>query len=259
MVKPQEAAPSDESVEVRNRTGRGEVLLLCEHAAYDVPARYHGLGLDPAHARSHAAWDPGARAVALLLSEALDAPLVASRVSRLVYDCNRPPEAESAMPALSEVIPVPGNRSLTPEQRQERIDTIYRPFCAAVEEILTARRTAGLPTAVITVHSFTPVFHGQKRAVEIGILHDSDTRLADAILAEAERIPHRRIRRNEPYEPADGVTHSLQLHGIANALHNVMIEIRNDLIATPDSQAVLAEELLQLIRPALDSLRKEER
>ncbi len=107
---------------------------------------------------------------------------------------------------------------------------------------------------LITIHSFTPSFHGQARTVEIGILHDVDRRMADAMLAQATRLPHRRIERNAPYGPEDGVTHSLKRHGIDNGLANVMIEIRNDLLATPEGEEALARELSQLIRPALTSL-----
>ncbi|HLW26384.1 MAG TPA: N-formylglutamate amidohydrolase [Kiloniellales bacterium] len=248
-----EAAPS-ESVEICNRTGSGPLLLLCEHASHEIPERYKGLGLDPAHALSHAAWDPGARAVALKLSHALNSPLVASRVSRLVYDCNRPPHSRGAMPERSEVVEVPGNRDLTPDQREERIASVYRPFCDAVSRVLAERKARGLSTLLVTVHSFTPVFHGKPREVELGILHDSDSRLADIILAQADRLPHRNIQRNAPYTPEDEVTHSLKLHGIENGLLNVMIEMRNDLLRTPEEEAAMAEELLQLIRPALAAL-----
>lgn len=240
-----------EAVEVINPQGAGGVLLLCEHAANHIPERYDGLGLDAAARDSHAAWDPGARALALRLSQALDAPLVAGRVSRLVYDCNRPPEAASAMPAKSERIEVPGNRNLTPEQRAERTETVYRPFCAAVSEVIAARQARGQATALITVHSFTPVYNGVARQTEIGILHDSDSGIADAMLAAAPQLPHRRIARNDPYGPEDGVTHSLKLHGIAHGLPNVMIEVRNDLLADAAGIEALAQELMTLLAPAL--------
>ena len=240
-----------EAVEVINPQGAGGLVLLCEHASNHIPPRYDGLGLAAEARDSHAAWDPGARAVALRLSQALDAPLLAGGVSRLVYDCNRPPEAASAMPARSERIEVPGNRDLTPEQRAERVETVYRPFCAAVSGLIAERQARGLPTALITIHSFTPVFHGEMRETEIGILHDSDSRMADAMLAEVPRLPHRRIARNDPYGPEDGVTHSLKLYGIANRLPNVMIELRNDLLADAAGVETLAEELLALIAPAL--------
>lgn len=242
------------SVEVVHPEGAGGVLLLCEHAARHIPARYNGLGLDAVARDSHAAWDPGARAVALELSRALDAPLVASRVSRLVYDCNRPTEAETAMPQKSELIEVPGNRDLTPAQREERTETVYRPFCAAVSDMIATRRARGLSTVLITIHSFTPIYFGAWRETEIGILHDSDSRLADAMLAGADRLPERRIARNDPYGPEDGVTHSLRLHGIANGLPNVMIELRNDLVGDEAGVAAMAQELMTLIAPALDAL-----
>ncbi|NSY41380.1 N-formylglutamate amidohydrolase [Leisingera sp. ANG59] len=246
-----------DAVEVVNRNGTSPVLLLCEHASSNIPARYDGLGLREADRLSHAAWDPGARAVALHMSKALNAPLVASRVSRLIYDCNRPPEAASAMPEKSELVEVPGNKGLTAEQRRERVDTVYTPFCETVSAMTKARREAGLQTILVTMHSFTPVYFGKQRAVEIGILHDDDSRLADAMLAEAPALPHRRVERNEPYGPADGVTHSLRIHGLAHGLANVMIEIRNDLLRSPADEQAMAEEMLTLLRPALAALTAE--
>lgn len=243
-----------EPIEVCNPAGTGQALILCEHASHYIPQEFHDLGMTPEDLESHAAWDPGARAVAGHLSRALDAPLVASRISRLVYDCNRPPEAPSAMPERSELIGVPGNAGLSQAQRDARADQIYRPFCEAVSAIIKTRQAKGRPTALITVHSFTPVYFGKARTVELGILHDRDSRLADAMLAEAGRLPHRRIERNAPYGPADGVTHSLKLHGIANGLPNVMLEIRNDLLHSPEAQAAMAQEVLRLLTPALAEL-----
>ncbi|WP_278923142.1 MULTISPECIES: N-formylglutamate amidohydrolase [Pseudophaeobacter] len=240
-----------EAYEVSNGAGRGNAVILCEHASHHIPPRYGDLGLAEADRQSHAAWDPGARAVARLLSDALDAPLIASKVSRLVYDCNRPPEAASAMPEKSEVIEVPGNTNLTQDQRDERTATVYTPFCEAVSQVISTRKAAGLTTALITIHSFTPVYYGSPRSVEIGILHDSDSRLADAMLDHASALPHRQVSRNDPYGPEDGVTHSLQLHGLQNGLANVMIEVRNDLLRTPEDEARIADELMALLRPAL--------
>ena len=246
-----------EAYEVVNAAGRGGALILCEHASHHIPPRYKGLGLAEGDCQSHAAWDPGARAVSLALSAALDAPLVASRVSRLVYDCNRPPEAASAMPEKSELIEVPGNRGLSQAARDEREATIYRPFCNAVQALIEARKSKGLNTALITMHSFTPIYYQKPREVEIGILHDQDSRLADAMLANAPALPHRNIQRNAPYGPDDGVTHSLKLHGLKNGLANVMIEVRNDLLRGAEQEEQIAQELLTLLHPALASLTQE--
>lgn len=245
---------SEAAVTLVNAKGAGPIVLLCEHASAHIPAVYGGLGLSDAARNSHVAWDPGALPLSRHLSAHLDAPLIAGAVSRLVIDCNRPPDAASAMPERSELIEVPGNRNLSPAERARRIEAFYRPFCAAVEAVLEARRRRRLATVLVTVHSFAPVYFGEFRAVEIGILHDSNPRLADAMLARSDRIPSRRVERNQPYGPQDGVTHSLKVHGTANGLDSVMIEVRNDLIATGDGQARIAEDLLSLLRPALDEL-----
>ncbi|WP_170518277.1 N-formylglutamate amidohydrolase [Ruegeria atlantica] len=238
-------------VEVLNEEGQGKVVLLCEHASHRIPSDYSDLGLSEADRLSHAVWDPGARSLALKLSQALDAPVVASTVSRLVYDCNRPPEAASAMPEKSEQIMVPGNTGLTQAQRDARTAAVYDPFCAAVSEVLNKRRA---DTVIVTVHSFTPVYFGQPRAVELGLLHDEDSRLVDAMLNYVDRIPNRRTERNEPYGPTDGVTHSLRLHALSRNLPNVMLEVRNDLLRTDEEIAVAAEEVLTLLLPALNDI-----
>ncbi|MFV2092258.1 MAG: N-formylglutamate amidohydrolase [Hyphomicrobiales bacterium] len=243
-----------EVVEVLNPLGDGPVVLVCEHASARIPDHLGALGLNDAARQSHAAWDPGALAVAQLLSEALNAPLVAARVSRLVYDCNRPPDLPSAMPVRSELIEVPGNVGLGAAAREERIKAVYHPFCAAVDAVLSARLERGQSTAIVTVHSFTPVYFGVKREGEIGVLHDTDSRLSDAILSRAGIIAPRIMRRNEPYGPMDDVTHSLRIYGVANGLNNVMIEIRNDLLKSPDGCARLARELLLLLQPALKDI-----
>lgn len=242
------------AVEVINSEGLGPVLLLCEHASNHIPARYDGLGLPAEAATSHAAWDPGARALSICLSKALDAPMIASTVSRLVYDCNRPPQAPSAMPEKSELVEVPGNRNLSQNARDERARSVYVPFCEAVNAVIAQRKQKNLETLLVTVHSFTPVFFGRTRAVEIGILHDCDRRLADCMLDQAKSLPQRRIERNAPYGPDDGVTHSLVLHGIHNGLPNVMIEVRNDLLQTDTDVLAISNELLQLFRPAIAQL-----
>ncbi len=244
-----------DAAELINGDGSSPVLLLCEHASRRIPAKYEGLGLSEADRDSHAAWDPGAYDLGCVLSEALDAPFLAGCVSRLVYDCNRPPEAASAIPEKSERIEVPGNRDLPQDARDARAREVYQPFCKAVDCVL---EQIGPSAVLVTIHSFTPVFHGMPRSVELGILHDADSRLADAMLHHANLIPHRVVARNEPYGPEDGVTHSLKLHGLSRGLANVMIEVRNDLLRTPEDIHRLAQELLLPLRSALEHLAMEE-
>ena len=100
---------------------------------------------------------------------------------------------------------------------------------------------------VVTIHSFTPIYLGQTRDVEIGVLYDADQRFADAFMRQAGDQPRFNIQRNQPYAPTDGVTHTLKHHALSRGLLNVMLEIRNDLISTPEQQKKMAEYLANLI------------
>ncbi|CAD7023806.1 N-formylglutamate amidohydrolase [Pseudorhizobium endolithicum] len=244
-----------EPVAVENVQGRSEILLVCEHASRRLPERYGNLGLSEDALASHIAWDPGALAVAQVMSRQLDATLIYQRFSRLIYDCNRPPESPAAMRDVSEIFRIPGNENLSEAEKSLRTTSLYLPFQGAIRDEIAARRARGLETVLVTVHSFTPVYFGRKRAVEIGILHDKDSRLADAMLRSAVDTNLYRVERNEPYGAADGVTHTLEVHALPAGLLNVMIEIRNDLIVDETGQGVAADFLSGLLRESMDALK----
>jgi len=233
---------------VYNASGRHPVVLVCEHASAFIPEEYRNLGLDTSARVSHIAWDPGALTCARFLADQLDAVLVEGTVSRLIYDLNRPPESPTAVPPQSEAYAVPGNQDLTPAERQLRVDQYYQPFKGALEKTLQSHHCAPV---LVTVHSFTPVYNGKAREVELGILHDTDQRLADAILQLASGY---NIQRNQPYGPEDGVCHTLQLHGVNNQIHNVMLEIRNDLLTDDPSCEKIASEIAAWVNDALKML-----
>ncbi len=241
----------EQVAEVVNPQSGGAFVLVCEHASNRIPSALNGLGLDDDARGSHIAWDPGAMALAVQMSETLHSPLVASLVSRLVYDCNREPGHPSAVLARSELHDVPGNANLSETERAARERDYYSPFCNVVAETI---QVAPSDAALVTIHSFTPVYFGKTRDVEIGILHDSDSRLADLMLHSAQQHTEHVVRRNEPYSPEDGVTHTLKLHGIRNGLANVMLEVRSDLIATADTQRQMAEMLSGWLNSALANL-----
>jgi len=242
-------AGSQEVVTVTNRQGAGPCLLVCDHASNRMPEGYGTLGLPETELENHTAWDPGALAVAGHMAGLLDAPLVASNVSRLVIDCNRAADAANLIPETAEGQPVPGNAGLDAAERAHRLRAFHAPFHAAIDEVLRARRFA----AVVSVHSFTPVFFGVARPWDLGLLHDDDSRIADAMLAglAGEGLT---LGRNQPYSPADGVYYTLARHGTSRGLAAAMIEIRNDRIRDPRDVRRWAEMLAAALREALGSL-----
>ena len=232
---------------VVNGEGRSPYVLICEHASNRVPKSLGTLGLSEADLSRHIAYDIGAEGVARMLSRLIDAPLVLQRYSRLAYDCNRPPESPDAMPEVSEVTAIPGNRNLSAADRLARINEIYRPFHAAVAAVLDVRAAYGTPTMVVSIHSFTPVYKGKARALELGILHDRDVRLSSSMIKNFPKID---ARLNEPYGPKDGVLHTLDLHAAPRGLKHAMIEIRNDLIAQERGQDEWAQRISVVLRQA---------
>lgn len=223
-----------------NGGGRTSYVLVCEHASRRLPKSLGTLGLPESELQRHIAWDIGAEKVARLLSRLIDAPLVLQRYSRLAYDCNRPPDSADAMPEISETTHIPGNRHLSSDEKLTRTREIYRPFHATIADLLDRRAAEGTRSMVVSIHSFTPVYMGKPRAVELGILYDRDSGLADKLIT---RFPTVDARLNEPYGPDDGVLHTLNLHASPRGLRHAMIEIRNDFLLDERGQVEWAERL----------------
>ena len=241
-------------VTTENGGAPGPFLIVCEHASNHFPAAFGTLGLAPEARAAHVAWDPGALGLARRLAANLNAPLVAAGISRLIYDLNRSPHSPGAMAARSETYDIPGNASLTPAERQRRTEAVYLPFHAALHAEIARRLAAGMPPVLVTIHSFTPVWFGKRRDVEFGIIHDADPTLARAVLAEAKARTGLDCRLNEPYSAADEVTHTLRLQATPYGLANVMLEVRNDLIADPEAERAMADGLAPVLAAAFAAI-----
>ena len=173
-------------------------------------------------------------------------------VSRLLYDCNRPPTAPDCIPGQSERFEVPGNRDLSRADRAARARLIHDPFHAGVAALIAAHqdRVAG-PLTIITVHTFTPVFLGEPRAVQIGFLHDENAALSVAAHEAEAKAGIYASALNEPYAAADGVTYSLARHAEAEGRHSTMIEVRNDLVDTAEAARDMARHLADTLRHSM--------
>ena len=219
------------------------IILLCDHAENKLPSRYGTLGLPPEGLARHIAWDPGAAAVAESVVERLGGDLVLQRYSRLAVDCNRSPELVDAIPERSEDTVIPNNAGLDAAARASRLDALWAPFHAALEQLLDRREDANLPTTLVTVHTFTPVYRGVARSLHVGIISTDDRRIADPLLAALRRDTALIVGDNEPYSPKDNVDYTIRRHGRDRGLPHVMIEIRNDLVADAAGQRAWAERL----------------
>ena len=233
-------SPSEQAFEWINLKGSSPIVLICEHASNHIPQNFSKLGLVAQDLTRHIAWDIGAANTARLLSRLLDAPLILQKYSRLLYDCNRPPESPSAIPELSETTVIPGNKNLSVEDKLWRIDHIYRPFHQAIDRFLDNRAVRNQRAIPVSIHSFNKNYKGKDRAVELGLLFDRDPWLANHLV---KSFPGINTQLNEPYGPKDGVMHLMNVHASPRGLNHLMIEIRNDLIETERGQQQWAQRL----------------
>jgi predicted N-formylglutamate amidohydrolase len=218
--------------EIANAGGASPLVLVCDHASNRVPRALHHLGLAPAPLREHIAWDIGAADVARRLARRFDAPLALTNYSRLVLDCNRTLNDPTSIPAESDGIAVPGNRGLSQGERLQRAETLFKPYHEAVADLVAYKVKHGPPPAVVSIHSFTPVFQRTRRPWHVGVLWNEDRRIAFPLLEALRRNADIVVGDNEPYSARDGVGYTIAVHAESAGLAHVALEIRQDLIAT---------------------------
>jgi predicted N-formylglutamate amidohydrolase len=246
LLDPDEPHP----VTFENEWGDSVFFLTCEHAGRAFPRRLGRLGLPEAETLRHIAWDIGIGAVGRELSRLLNAAVILQTYSRLVIDCNRDPGVPSAIPEVSEHTPVPGNIGLTEADKAARVAAIFTPYHDRIEALLNARTVAGRRTVYIAMHSFTPTFKGESRAMEIGVLYNRDTRLAGILLDLLRAEGDLTVGDNAPYAVSDLTDFGVPRHAEHRGLAHVEIEIRQDLIADAAGEAAWAERMARLLGAA---------
>ena len=234
--------------EIDGAQGAG-VLFLCDHASNALPPRYGTLGLAAAQFERHIAYDIGAAALTRALAARFGAPALLTRFSRLLIDPNRGGDDPTLVMRLSDGAIIPGNATAGPEEIEHRRRSFWRPYRDAVRARLDAMSAQGPIPAIVSLHSFTPVWKGVARPWEAAVLWDSDPRLA-APLLEGLRAFGVVTGDNEPYDGAlEGDT--LHEHGTSRGLAHVLIELRQDLVGAPEGVARWADVLEEALRPVL--------
>jgi predicted N-formylglutamate amidohydrolase len=223
-------------------------VFVSDHAGRRLPRALGDLGLAAADLERHIAYDIGILPVARQLAAAFDAPFVGQAYSRLVIDCNRPLHVAQSIPETSELTEIPGNKLLSPEQREARIAALFRPYHERIEGLLDARAARGLPSILIAMHSFTPVYMGVPRPWTVGLLYNRDARLAAPLLDLMNQDSAPYVGDKLPYAVDDLTDYTLPVHGERRGLLHVGIEIRQDLIAEPRGQVEWASWLEGMLR-----------
>jgi predicted N-formylglutamate amidohydrolase len=226
------------------------LVLVCDHAGNAFPSGYGTLGLPEAQLKRHIAYDIGAEAITRHLAASLGAPAVMTHYSRLLIDPNRGADDPTLIMRLSDGAIVPGNRVVAPAERKKRIELYYRPYHDAISRVLDDCIATGIMPAILSIHSFTESWKTLPRPWHVGILWDTDPRMAkpllDALFAEGDLI----VGDNEPYHGGlEGDT--MWQHGTSRGLAHALVEVRQDLIRDAAGQAAWGDRLARMMRQLL--------
>jgi predicted N-formylglutamate amidohydrolase len=232
--------------------GRPEsgLLLLCDHASNALPPAYGTLGLPAAELARHIGWDIGAAATTRALAEKFAAPAILTRFSRLLIDPNRGPDDPTLVMRLSDGSLVPGNARIGRDEIERRLKLYHEPYHAAIRAALDDLLHRQVVPIVFSVHSFTPIWRGVPRPWQVTFLWDKDPRVARPMIAALRQDPSLIVGDNQPYDGClEGDT--LYRHATARGLPHVLVELRQDLVASRAGALGWAARLAAALAPLL--------
>lgn len=236
---------------------RGDGFLIsCEHGGNRIPMAYRHLFAGHGQVlRSHRGYDPGALRMARDLAAALEAPLHACTVSRLLIELNRSPRHARLYSEFT--------REAGAELRRELLERYYLPYRDAVENRIGAMTAQDLRVVHLSSHSFTPELDGTVRDADIGLLYDPRRGGERALcrewrLALGRHAPGVKVRMNYPYAgTADGFTTYLRRRFSDAAYLGIELEINQRHAASGPAWPMLRGAVIASLREALQSGRAE--
>ena len=204
------------------------VILTCEHATNFVPEKYHNLGLTVEELNTHIAYDKGCLELTKKLEKELDLSAFYGQVSRLVVDCNRRPEEDDCILAVSDNIKVPANADLSDADRIDRLDEFYYPYHQQISDKLNEVIANGDEPFLFSIHGYTPqLSDGIKRPWEAGLLYYQKTDDINMMLKVLDNT-NMNIGRNEPYDMRKYDTGVCAIQATPLSISNALLEIRAD-------------------------------
>ena len=228
LIGPNDPAPFT----LFNETGNAPVLLIADHASNAIPEAMDHLGLGQEALSRHIAYDIGIAWLVRRLAMLLDAPALLHGYSRLLIDPNRHPADPTSICTIGDGVVVPGNRELAADAAAQRAAAFFHPYHRAVEATIMQFLESGTTPALISLHSFTPQIRSFVRPWHVGILWDEiDGRIPLPLLEKLNEDPSLCVGDNQPYTGRGRHGYTVETHAMARGLPNVLIEVRQDLIA----------------------------
>ena len=224
-----------------------DYLVICDHASNIIPLEYQNLGISKKNLESHRAFDLGASEVASELSNLLSCSLVMANFSRLLIDPNRGKDDPTLIPKLSEGKIIKGNVNISMSQddieRGKRIDQFYLPYHKQINRFINKSLENGRIPKILSIHSFTPIWKGKKREIDVGVLWDKDDRLSKIFLNSLQNI---KLGDNKPYN-GRLKNDTLYKHATSQGIPHVLIELRQDLLKKEKDKLQWAKKIYNVL------------
>ncbi len=218
-------------------------LIIADHASNRIPPEIEDIGVSPEDMEKHIAYDIGTELLALRLQSLLKCPAIIADWTRLLIDLNRDPKHPGLVPDASDGITIPYNVAMSAAEKMQRMQLYFAPYHQRISQEIDRLENPFL----LALHSFTPVMDGFARPWDIGFLWNSQDTLslrAAKIMAESE--PRLAIGLNQPYS-GKTLNYTMDRHAERRNLPYLSIEIRQDLLASPNDIARWADRLHQLL------------
>jgi predicted N-formylglutamate amidohydrolase len=229
------------------------VLIICDHASNAIPPDYGSLGLSRKALERHIGHDIGAAELVRALAARLEAPAVLSTFSRLLIDPNRGADDPTLVMRYSDGAIVPGNAEADAAEIERRLKRFWAPYRDTIDRTVEAMMATGEPPALVSIHSFTPLWRGAARRWKVGVLWDRDDRISKPLLGALLDEPDLHVDGVGDNEPYDGALAGDTIDAVATSrgLANALIEVRQDLIAETAGALAWADRFARLLRPVL--------
>lgn len=199
-------------------------IITCEHASNKLPEKWHYLFDEAGDVlETHRGWDPGAVQMANVIADKLGVKLYVYPWSRLLVEPNRSLHHRELFSEYTD--------HLSTRERDELINSYWTPHRNQIRQEIQRVAQSGKQATHIAVHTFTPIWEGEERGLEIGLLYDpkrkGEKEFCHLLRKELEfALPRLRIRMNRPYlGKDDGLTTGLRREFSEKEYLGVEIEV----------------------------------
>jgi len=230
-----------------NPGAHGRFLFTAEHASNHIPSVHSEVETSLLH--THWAWDIGIDLLMKQLCGPLKSCGIQSQFSRLWIDANRAPDQEGLIKESIEGVSLSFNQRVSQEEKHRRLTDFHAAYHEAITRMILSHAQ---PPLFVSLHSFTPIWSGRLRSMDIGVLFDRDEEVARA-LAEILKDDGFFVALNEPYSGKNGLIYAAHRHGMAHKIPYVELEFNQSILSSPERIVSVASRLID----ALNRLHKE--